>query len=480
MGNKLSDVDYKILILNRQIDILKGMGRDVTDLEDEREILLEQRNDTPNEPEQQPKSGGRQGTGSGLPGGQIPRTVPSMPSSGTGIRGLPGGRVPPMAPTMPSTGKGIPGRSIPRTGPSAPTRGGTTGPRPGGRSDTDDGDNPNTANDETPTDQPPENNAPPQSTAGNDTTRQSSPETPEPGGDTGKSTDGEASAERTGVASLVSEIKRPPDDPAHAVMLKAPFTWTEGERDLAMSTVHDLPDSDPRRKNIQDGVTRWYKHYYPGNVEWDATGRMIHPAPAFPIPQEPTRVVIPDGRPLEHALERLGRHIEATSGDATVPHVVMGLQSGLNIVDMESEERSEPMLVEDGEFGPRTKGALHRTLVRLGPGRVEEALALGRFNAFARGSADSGDPGELKVTARTIFGPLFPQARAGDAHSMVAQALQDTVNDLAAERADGDDHRIAVDGDIGPETFGAFKRTVATVGPEHLTRRFARNLGFLR
>lgn len=309
------------------------------------------------------------------------------------------------------------------------------------------------------------------------------PTSGEQGSDVGYQENGSSfSGLRPEVQSLVRSIKKPPNDPTRTILLKAGHTWTEDERNLAMSIVQDLPDSDPRRQETQEQVTRWYKHYYPGNVEWDATGRMIHPEPAFSVPKDPTRIVTSDGQPLEHALERLGRHVAAASGDAPVPDVVMGLQSGLNLVDTDTggSGTRRPALAEDGEFGTSTQDALHRTLVRLGPSRVEEALALGRFNTFARQGAASAEPDDLKTTAQTIFGPLFPRGRSGDAHAMVAQALQDTVNDFASERPDGVNDPIAVDGDIGPETGGAFKRTVAAVGPEHFTRQLARNLGFLR
>ncbi|MEO5373161.1 MAG: hypothetical protein H7840_02650 [Alphaproteobacteria bacterium] len=290
---------------------------------------------------------------------------------------------------------------------------------------------------------------------------------------------------RPEVQSLVESIRQPPDDPARTVLLKKPQTWTEKERDLAINTVFDLPDSDPRRQETQEGVSAWYKHYYPGKVQWDATGKMIDPGPAFPFPQEPTPVVTHDGKPFEDVLDRFGRHVADTSGDAPVPEVVKSLQSGLNMLTMEKKEKAPakkwtPPLEEDGDFGPMTRDILHKILVRHGPGRAEEALALGRFNGFARQASETLDPIDLKSTTETAFGPLFPRGNSGDAHAMVARTLQDTVNDVAADQDDDRHPSIAVDGDIGPETARGFGRSVGAVGAEDFTRRFARNLGFFR
>ncbi|MEO5374724.1 MAG: hypothetical protein H7840_10645 [Alphaproteobacteria bacterium] len=297
--------------------------------------------------------------------------------------------------------------------------------------------------------------------------------------------DVKAGGGQSDILSLVEKIRQPPDDPARTILLKKPHTWTRDERDLAINAVFDLPDSDPRRHETQEGVTGWYKHYYPGKVQWDATGRMIDPGPAFPLPKESAPVVTHDGQPFEDVLDRFGRHVADTSGDAPVPEVVKSLQSGLNMLTMEKTEKAPakkwtPPLEEDGDFGPMTRDVLHKTLVRHGPGRAEEALALGRFNGFARKATETLDPLDLKSTTETVFGPLFPRGTPGDVHAMVARTLQDTVNDVAADQDDDRHPSIAVDGDIGPETARGFGRTVGAVGAEDFTRRFARNLGFFR
>lgn len=288
----------------------------------------------------------------------------------------------------------------------------------------------------------------------------------------------DAGANRPDIRSLVDSIRRQPDDPGVIVSLKRPKTWTEDEMKQAMNTLYDISDADPRRKWLRDGIDDWFKHYYPGNVQWDATGKMVEPKPAFPFPKEPAPITTSDGRPFDDASDRFGRHVAAAAGDTPVPDLVAGLQSGMNLFnDQHPAGRRFTPLAEDGDFGPKTQAALHQTLADIGSGRTTEALALGRFNTFARQAVGRSDAEGLKSTAEAVFGPLFPREQRRDVHPKVAELLQHTINDIGVEQDDRPEP-ISVDGDIGPQTAGGFGRAVRAAGPEEFTRRFARNLGF--
>lgn len=271
---------------------------------------------------------------------------------------------------------------------------------------------------------------------------------------------------RPDVQSLVSAIQEP-GDPVTRIMRQKPSLWTVDERDQVNESIPTMPDSDPQREQRFRAVAGWFKHFYPGPVKYDATGKMIDPEPATPFPQQPSPVMDPSGRPLDQSLARIGTHMARTAGDLPVPTLVSALQSGLNLI---AGDTWSP-LKEDGVFGPKTRAALHQTTATHGAGKVEEGLAFGRFTTFAQEAAGRGQADGLKNVTEQAFAPLFPD-NGTKAHPAIAEALQHTINDLGSGP-------VSVDGDIGPETASGFQQTIARVRPEEFTRRFARNSGLL-
>ncbi|KAF0110451.1 MAG: hypothetical protein FD149_2654 [Rhodospirillaceae bacterium] len=208
------------------------------------------------------------------------------------------------------------------------------------------------------------------------------------------------------------------------------------------------------------------------------------PRPAHPMPQKSTPPITPNGEPLDAALNRFVRYVKDNNPALSGGEKVTALQNGLNLFNAEGVLRRKPQpgahgflpLKEDGDPGPKTRAALRQTLARLGPNRVTEAYALGRFNTFAR----TADPDALKTETESIFTPLYPRTRAAEAHPLVAEALQDTLNQLAGEDDDRDFVPLKVDGAIGPKTQAGFARILARVGPDSVTRRLARTLALWR
>ncbi len=138
-------------------------------------------------------------------------------------------------------------------------------------------------------------------------------------------------------------------------------------------------------------------------------------------------------------------------------------------------------LKEDGVFGPKSRSGLRRAIASLGTPKVEEGLAFGRFNAFARDGRKEGF-GRLKEMTEGSFGPLFrdpvkPVRRPSERLETVT--LQETLNDLGTGHfGRGRFRPLKLDGDIGPKTADAFGRLAGALGPGRITKRFGEFLGF--
>lgn len=279
------------------------------------------------------------------------------------------------------------------------------------------------------------------------------------------------------------------DDPVEEIALKPARSWTESEQEQVARKTLDLPSGDPRREHLDAMRHRWFSHRYGDDpVKYGATGRMIDPEPKNWIPADSVEVEASDGGPIHKGLGRIGALVERHAEKGSFAPSIRSLQTGLNILsDTESERRimagepPEPFdaLKEDGDFGPKSRLALKRALTNLGPGKVEEGYALGRFRQLA----GSGDGASLGEEIDRSFAPLFPGARNRsnpDARRVEIEALQTTLNDIGRKEFGPRDWRpIAEDGHIGPGTLAAFNRIAKVAGPQRLTRRFGANLGFL-
>ncbi|MBI5164413.1 MAG: hypothetical protein HY985_10985 [Magnetospirillum sp.] len=261
--------------------------------------------------------------------------------------------------------------------------------------------------------------------------------------------------------------------PGRAAMLKSPETWTEGEMKeviaAAQGGFRGWKSGDPLKTQMFDAVGDWHRHVYgDGEQQVDDTGKPVEPQPIRPIPAEAAPPLTPDGEDLWQATARLGRKL---AGSGNLPEAVGGLQRGLNMLDTDRAP-----LAEDGVYGPQTDYALKRATARLGPARVEEALALGRFNRFARQAERDGSAEGLAATTQGAFAPLFRAPGDAKAPKVEAGILQETLNAHGGRTFD-DWQPLKVDGWIGPKTTEAFARLLPEHGADALTAAYGRGLG---
>ncbi|KAF0225856.1 MAG: hypothetical protein FD176_11 [Rhodospirillaceae bacterium] len=115
---------------------------------------------------------------------------------------------------------------------------------------------------------------------------------------------------------------------------------------------------------------------------------------------------------------------------------------------------------------------------RLGPAKVEEGLALGRFNTFARDAQKNGNPDGLEDKTHAVFGPLFRGSGDDKSPKVEGGVLQETLNDIGGRNRD-DWAPLKVDNWIGPKTTQAFRSVLENEDADSLTRSFGRGLGLL-
>ena len=276
-----------------------------------------------------------------------------------------------------------------------------------------------------------------------------------------------------------------PGKPVDEIMLKDPRDLTGGEVKEIMIARMDAKTNDERERlfKIEKG---FFDHFF-GNepVGPDAAGRTMEPKPIRPIPEEPKPILTADGKPLDLDLKRIGRKIVRDAKDDGLASVIKRLQGGLNLLRDAKEPKAGfeafSKLKEDGVPGPKTRANLRRAVAQLGAPRIEEGLALDRFNRFARDGQRKGF-GRLGEITEKSFGPLFrgpgrePKTPAG---RIEAVTLQETLNDLGKTQFGQDRFKpLKLDGDIGQKTTDVFSQIAGALGPEHVTNRFGEFLGF--
>lgn len=242
-------------------------------------------------------------------------------------------------------------------------------------------------------------------------------------------------------------------------------------------------------------------------VEFDATGRLIEPRVKQEINQQPVPARTPDGSDLIRATEHLARRVADVAASEGTSDAVRFLQRGLNILNRAvtrtkdartaadaNPERGDGRprmgfdvsslfqdLKDDGLPGPKTRSALRTAIARLGPAKVEEALALGRFDNVIRGLSNGKMDGDLKSESQVAFGHLFRdrKIRSPEGHTEEGESLQMAINDLGFALLGRDAFKgLREDGVVGPKTQDAFKRVLAASGPNRMTDALGRNLGF--
>jgi len=273
------------------------------------------------------------------------------------------------------------------------------------------------------------------------------------------------------VAALVEQATTPVTDRGLLALLKPTAALTEAEMKDALMAAMDRKRGDPLRYALYDKVGGWHDlNYGTGPQTLDDTGKPVPAGPARTIPDTEAPLAAKGGESLTDALDRVAGHLRTAAETDGPKEAVAALQRGLNLLGPAAP------IDEDGRFGPQTRFTLHHAVAMRGSSQVQNGLALGRFDRFARSTRASGDAGGLRDVVHGVFGPLYRQGEDGPRPE--GTVLQETLNHLG--RASGPGWTdLAIDGEIGPKTTGAFRTVLDRTGPEDLTRRLGAALGLL-
>lgn len=278
----------------------------------------------------------------------------------------------------------------------------------------------------------------------------------------------------------------PVTHPGRAALLKPVEKLTQPEMmDMLASAQGDYRGwraGDPMKAHTYERVQDWHVAMYGDGPQATDGGKPVEPQPIRPIPEMPSPHTTPQGEDLWQATGRMGQKVaDAAQGDG-IANAVKSLQRGLNILNQANPlpDRSPAYgpatklgpVAEDGAYGPQTDFALKHATARLGPAKVEDSFALGRFNTFAREAQKSGNADGLEAATHGAFGPLFqtPKIEAG--------VLQETLNDMGSQAHD-DWEPLKVDNWIGPKTTAAFGKVLKSEDADSVTTAFGRGLGLL-
>lgn len=286
-------------------------------------------------------------------------------------------------------------------------------------------------------------------------------------------------------ASLIQMASAPIDNPGKAALLKPMEKLTEDEMKAmlnhAQGDYRGFRAGDPLKAHTYEKVQDWHVAMYGDAPQANDGGKPIEPQPIRPIPRQASPHTTPDGRDLWQATAKIGHQVADAAGTDGYEHAVKGLQRGLNILNQAHPlpERSPAYgpytklgpVIEDGQYGPQTDFALKHATARLGPAKVQDGLALGRFNTFARNVQRNGNPEGLEDKTHSLFGPLFRGAADGKAPKVEGGVLQETLNGFGQD--------LKVDNWIGPKTTQAFSTVLRENDADDVTRAFGRGLGFL-
>jgi len=219
------------------------------------------------------------------------------------------------------------------------------------------------------------------------------------------------------------------------------------------------------------------------------------PLPRRPLATVPVPARTADGMDLARAVGRLAERVADVAETSGSRDAVRFLQRGLTILNQAHTGAREtapegrglpdgPLfrdLVDDGDPGPKTRGALRTAAARLGTAKVEEALALGRFEAALGELAGGAPAGGARDAAARAFAELFrdPEGDAPPGATEEGESLQMSVNDLGRSLLGPRGFTaLREDGIVGPKTEAALMRVLRAAGPRRLTEAMGRNLGF--
>lgn len=285
------------------------------------------------------------------------------------------------------------------------------------------------------------------------------------------------------VSAMTEMAAMPVANPGRSALLKPVEKLTQPEMmDMIASAQGDYRgwrSGDPLKAHTYEKVQDWHASIYGDQPQGNDGGKPIEPMPIRPIPEQASQHTTPQGEDLWQATARLGGKLAAAAGTDGYAQAVQGLQRGLNMLNDANPlpARSAAYgpyaklgpVEEDGQYGPQTDFALKHATARLGPAKVEDGLALGRFNTFARAAQASGNAEGLENKTHAIFGPLF--RKDDQAPKVEGGALQTALN--------GFGQTLKVDNWIGPKTTQAFADVLKDQDSDTLTRSVGRELGML-
>lgn len=294
------------------------------------------------------------------------------------------------------------------------------------------------------------------------------------------------------MAALMEMAGSPVDNPGKSALLKPVERLTQSEMtDMINSAQGDYRgwrSGDPLKAHTYEKVQDWHVAMYGDGPQANDGGKPVDPTPIRAIPDQPSPHVTPQGGDLWQATGKLGGKVAEAAQIDGADNAVKSLQRGLNMLNGANPLPARSAAYapytkfapvdEDGAYGPQTDFALKHAAARLGPAKVEEAFALGRFNTFAREAQRNGNAEGLEDRTHSVFGPLFRGTADTKSPKMEGGVLQETLNDLGP-RSHDDWTPLKVDNWIGPKTTEAFGKLLKSEDSDGLTAAFGRGLGFL-
>lgn len=231
---------------------------------------------------------------------------------------------------------------------------------------------------------------------------------------------------------MITMASTPVTNHGQSAPLKQTETLTQPEMmDMIRSAQGDftgIRSGDPAKARLYEATQDWHSHFYGDGEQRLEGGKPVAPAPIVAIPADPAPHITADGNDLWQASARMGSKVAAASDIDGYGGAVKGLQRGLNMLsDANPEIRRSPAwgdytkqekVAEDGQYGPQTDFGMKQALARHGEDKVDGALALGRFNVFARQAGQDGNADGLESKTASLFG------------DQAGRSLQKTLNQM--------------------------------------------------
>jgi GH24 family phage-related lysozyme (muramidase) len=277
------------------------------------------------------------------------------------------------------------------------------------------------------------------------------------------------------------------DNPLEEILDKDPADLTEGEVREVMVARRKAKTDIEREKLFGIEKAFFEDKFGTDDLKFDFTGKMIDPGPIRPTNKTPVPARGKDGKPVAENLNMLAKAVAAPRNGEASPDVVKALQAGLNILNRVRTDKlakkqfgsASPLFSElknDGVAGPKTRGAFKAAAAKLGPAKIREGMALGRFRRLA----EAPKRGDLRTKTEGAFGDLFrkPSASSKPKSTDEGLGLQATINDLGGDTFGNSFKPIKEDGDIGPKTETAFNQVLPAAGADSFTSKLGENFGF--